>query len=95
MKLHLPRLLVAALLASFVAVPAFSSELLDNYGTQVDVWDTSILSDYSSNSSDDYIAFLLGLDIAIPPDMALEGGNLMNDTELSGAKKVLRAAALV
>ncbi len=25
---------------------------------------------------------------------ALEGGNLMNDTELSGAKKVLRAAAL-
>ena len=80
MKPHLPRLLTAALLASFTVVPAFSSELLDDYETQVEVWDSSFLSDYTSNSTTDYVAFLLGLDIAVPSDIKLNGGNLLFTT---------------
>ena len=77
MKLHLPRLLAAAVLASFAAVPAYTAEIPDEYkDNTVPVWDADDLADYSSNASTDYIAFLLGMDIEVPSDIKLGGGNL-------------------
>ena len=77
MKLHLPRLLAAAVLASLVAVPAYTAEIPDEYkDNTVLVWDADYLADYSSNASTDYIAFLLGMDIEVPSDISMEGGNL-------------------
>ena len=77
MKLHLPRLLAAAVLASLVAVPAYTAEIPDEYkDNTVPVWDADYLADYASNASTDYIAFLLGMDIEVPSDISLDGGNL-------------------
>ena len=77
MKLHLPRLLAAAVLASLVAVPAYTAEIPDEYkDNTVLVWDADYLADYASNASTDYIAFLLGMDIEVPSDIRLDGGNL-------------------
>ena len=77
MKLHLPRLLAAAVLASFAAVPAYTAEIPDEYkDNTVLVRDADYLADYASNASTDYIAFLLGMDIEVPSDIRLDGGNL-------------------
>ena len=77
MKLHLPRLLAAAVLASLVAVPAYTAEIPDEYkDNTVLVWDADYLADYASNASTDYIAFRLGMDIEVPSDISLDGGNL-------------------
>ena len=77
MKLHLPRLLAAAVLASLVAVPAYTAEIPDEYKDKtVRVSDADYLADYASNASTDYVAFLLGMDIEVPSDISLSGGNL-------------------
>ncbi len=76
MKLHLPRLLASALLVALVAVPAYSSAILDDYENQVPVYHASQLSSYSPFTSTDYYAFLLGMDIEVTSDIRMEGGNL-------------------
>ncbi len=77
MKLQLPRLLAATVLASLVAVPAYTAEIPDEYkDNTVPVWDADYLADYASNASTDYVAFLLVMDIEVPSDISLSGGNL-------------------
>ena len=77
MKLHLPRLLAAAVLASLVSAPAYTAEIPDEYkDNTVLVWDADCLADYASNASTDYVAFLLDMDIEVPSDISLSGGNL-------------------
>ncbi len=77
MKLHLPRLLAAAVLASLVSAPAYTAEIPDEYkDNTVTVWDANYLAAYASNASTAYVAFLLGMDIEVPSDIRLSGGNL-------------------
>ena len=77
MKLQLPRLLAAAVLAAFVAAPAYTAEILDNYETPVTVYYAGQLSAYSMASEIDYYAFLLGTDIKVDSTIQMEGGNLL------------------
>ena len=76
MKLHLPKVLLSAVLT---ACCAFSAQAVDIPGTyeQIDIWDSGYLSDYTSNTATDFYAFLLGLDTVISSDIKLDGGNLL------------------
>ncbi len=75
MKLHLPRLLASAVLAAFVAAPAYTAEIPDKYKTIL-VRDADYLENHAEYASTDYIAFLLEMDIEVPSDISLDGGNL-------------------
>ena len=76
MKLHLPIVLLSAVLTACCAFSAQAIDIPDTY-EQVDIWDSGYLSDYASNASTDYIAFLLGQDIVVSSDITMDGGNLL------------------
>lgn len=63
MKLHLPITLLTALLGACVVQAV---EIPDNY-EQIDLWTTSYLNDYTSNTSTDKNAFILWSDVNITP----------------------------
>ena len=85
MKLHLPQLLSATLLVSLVATSVYAAEIPSGYET-IDFWIPETLSDYASNTEDDYYAFKLYVDVACTPSTSPEwkessplvsGGNLI------------------
>lgn len=63
MKLHLPLVLLSALLGAFVVQAV---EIPDDY-EQIDLWTPSYLDDYSTNTADDKNAFILWTDVAFTP----------------------------
>ena len=82
MKPHLPLVLLASLLSTFVAQ---SVEIPDNY-EQIDLWTPSYLEDYTSNASTDSYAFWLYTDLSFTPTTStkwsssaplVKGGNLV------------------
>ena len=79
MKLHLPKVLLSAVLTACCAFSAQATEIPDTY-EQIDVWDAGYLLDYTTNTETDYYAFLLGMDIAVPSDIQIDGGNLLFTT---------------
>ncbi|MBR5887334.1 MAG: PEP-CTERM sorting domain-containing protein [Akkermansia sp.] len=79
MKLHLPLTLLTAVLAAYIALPAQAVEAPDTYNRK-DICDSDILANYTTNTEADYYAFLLGKDIVVPPDIKLDGGNLLFTT---------------
>ena len=76
MKLHLPKVLLSAVLTACCAFSAQAIDIPDTY-EQVDIWDSGYLSDYTTNTAADSYAFLLGLDTVVPSDIKLNGGNLL------------------
>ena len=79
MKLHLPKVLLSAVLTACCAFSAQAAEIPDTY-EQIDVWDAGYLTDYTTNTETDYYAFLLGLDVDVTPDIQIDGGNLIFTT---------------
>ena len=79
MKLHLPKVLLSAVLSACCAFSAQAVDIPDTY-EQIDIWDSGYLSDYTNNTATDSYAFLLGLDIVVPSGIALDGGNLLFTT---------------
>ncbi len=63
MKLHLPITLLTALLGAFAAQAV---EIPDDY-EQIDLWTTSYLDDYISNTTEDEYAFILWTDLDFTP----------------------------
>ena len=76
MKLHLPKVLLSAVLTACCAFSAQAVDIPDTY-EQIDIWDSGYLSDYTSNTATDFYAFLLGMDTVISSDIKLDGGNLL------------------
>lgn len=85
MKLHLPLVLLAALLNTFYVQ---ATEILQNY-EQIDLWASDYLEDYVSNTADDRYAFILYTDINFNPTNnaswtssvpLVTGGNLLFTT---------------
>ncbi len=76
MKLHLPKVLLSAVLTACFAFSAQAVELPDTY-TQITIADSNQLSDYTTNTETDSYAFLLGQDIVVSSDITMDGGNLL------------------
>lgn len=85
MKLHLPLVLLSALLGAFVVQAV---EIPDDY-EQIDLWTPSYLNDYTTNTADDKNAFILWTDVAFTPTTnptwtsskpLVTGGNLIFTT---------------
>ncbi|MBQ5664655.1 MAG: hypothetical protein IIV41_02180, partial [Akkermansia sp.] len=76
MKLHLPKVLLSAVLTACCAFSAQAVELPDTY-TQITIADSNQLSDYTTNTETDSYAFLLGQDIVVSSDITMDGGNLL------------------
>ncbi len=79
MKLHLPKVLLSAVLTACCAFSTHAAEIPDTY-EQIDVWDAGYLTDYTTNTETDYYAFLLGMGITVPSDIQMDGGNLLFTT---------------
>lgn len=81
MKLHLPLVLLAALLSTYVQ----AAEIPENY-EQIDLWASDYIDDYVSNTVDNCYAFILYTDLNFTPESNISwtdsaplvtGGNLI------------------
>ena len=66
MKLHLPKVLLSAVLAASCAFSAQAVEIPDTF-EQVPLWTADYLSDYISNNQEDQYAFILWTDVDFTP----------------------------
>lgn len=82
MKPHLPIALLSILMGTHIAQ---AIEIPDDY-EQIDLWTPSYLDDYTSNTADDYRAFILWTDITFSPSTndnwtstapLISGGNII------------------
>ena len=94
MKLHLPLVLLSALLGAFVVQAV---EIPDDY-EQIDLWAPSYLDDYTANTADDKYAFILWTDVNFTPTTnptwtssapLVKGGNLLFTTADGYAPRAL------
>ncbi len=84
MKPHLPLSLLISLLSTFIAHPAVAVEIPDNY-SEIYLNNVTALGNYSSNSAEDNLAFLLRRKLECSPDSIetwsssalVTGGNLL------------------
>ena len=66
MKLHLPKVLLSAVLAASCAFSAQAVEIPDTF-EQVPLWTADYLSDYITNNQEDQYAFILWTDVDFTP----------------------------
>ena len=97
MKLHLPKVLLSAVLAASCAFSAQAVEIPDTF-EQVPLWTADYLSDYITNNQEDQYAFILYTDVSFTPtsnpgwtDSAplVTGGNLIFTSAERDAPMVL------